>query len=261
MHLDTALVGAVCGAVGGCLVPAMIRRLPEPAPKPDPQPDAEPDAEPDVEPDPEPDAEPAAEPKEPYAEIASLPGLVWKAALVSAVCAAVVGAAVGRQWALVILVPLVPLSVALAVIDWRTRLLPTRLVLPATGVAILLGLVGWAVTGDADDLVRAAIALVVVRSSFWVLWWFHSAGMGFGDVRLSALLGFALGQLGWGEVVVGLYSGFLVFALPGLLLAVARRDRALLKSAFPFGPFMLVGALIGIVVGSAVWSSLFPAWA
>ena len=245
MHLDAALVSAVCGAVGGWFVPALIGRVPEPTPDPEPKPDAKPDAH----------------PKEPYAAIAALPGLAWKSALVSAVCAGLVGAAVGPDWALVTLVPLVPLSVALAVVDWRTRLLPTRLVLPATGVAILLGLVGWAVTRDPDDLIRAAVALVVVRSVFWVLWWFHSAGMGFGDVRLSALLGFALGQLGWGEVVVGVYSGFLVFALPGLLLAIFRRDRALLKSAFPFGPFMLGGALIGVLVGSAVWSSLFPAWA
>jgi leader peptidase (prepilin peptidase)/N-methyltransferase len=241
MHLDAALVSAVCGAVGGWFVPALIRRLPEPKPEAEPKPDAQ--------------------PKEPYADIAALPGLAWKSALVSAVCGGLVGAAVGLEWALVILAPLVPMSVALAVVDWRTRLLPTRLVLPATGVAILLGLAGWAVTRDPDALIRAAIALVVVRSVFWVLWWFHSAGMGFGDVRLAALLGFALGQLGWGEVVVGVYSGFLVFGLPGLMLAIARRDRALLRSAFPFGPFMLVGGLIGVLVGAAVWSSLFPAWA
>ena len=242
MHLEAALVAAACGAAGGVFVPALIGRLPEPTRDP-----AKDDAE--------------EEAKEPYADIAKLPGLAWKSALVSAACAALVGLAVGREWALVVLVPLVPVSVALAVIDWRTRLLPTRLVLPATGVAIVLGLVGWAVTRDPDDLVRAAIALVVVRSVFWVLWWFHSAGMGFGDVRLAAMLGFALGQLGWAEVVVGVYSGFLVFGLPGLLLAIARRDRALLKSAFPFGPFMLVGGLIGVLVGSVVWSGLFPAWA
>jgi leader peptidase (prepilin peptidase)/N-methyltransferase len=242
MHLDAALVAAVCGAVGGWFVPALIGLLPEP------------------ELEPESDKKPEA-PKEPYADIAAIPGLAWKSALASAACAAVVAATVGWDWALLTLVPLVPLSVALAVIDWRTRLLPKRLVLPATGVAILLGLIGWAVTREPDDFVRALIAMVVVRSSFWVLWWFHSAGMGFGDVRLAALLGFALGQLGWGEVVVGLYSGFLIFGLPGLLLAIFRRDRALLKTEFPFGPFMLVGALIGVLVGSAIWSSLFAAWA
>jgi leader peptidase (prepilin peptidase) / N-methyltransferase len=245
MQLDVALVAAACGAAGGWFVPALVGRLPEPQSEPQTEPEAGRDEA----------------PKEPYADIAALPGLAWKSALASAVVAALVGAAVGWEWALVILVPLVPVSVALAVVDWRTRLLPTRLVLPATGVAIGLGLIGWAVTRDPDDLVRAAIGLVAVRSFFWVLWWFHSAGMGFGDVRLAALLGFALGHLGVGELVVGAYSGFLIFGLPGLLLAIVRRDRALLKTAYPFGPFMLVGALIGVVVGPAVWSSLFPAWA
>ena len=241
MHLDAALVSAACGLAGGWFVPALIRWLPEPAPE----------------------AEPRREeaPKEAYADMAALPGLAWKSAAASGVSAALVGAAVGWQWSLVILVPLVPVSVALAVIDWRTRLLPKRLVLPATGVAILLGLIGWAVVRDPDDLVRAAIGLVVVRSVFWVLWWFHSAGMGFGDVRLAALLGFALGHLGVGELVVGVYSGFLVFALPGVLLAIVRRDRALLKTAYPFGPFMLAGALVGVLVGAPVWAGLFPAWA
>jgi leader peptidase (prepilin peptidase)/N-methyltransferase len=240
MHLDAAGVAAVCGAAGGWFVPALIRMLPEPAADPDKKP---------------------REPKEPYADIAALPGLAWRSGLVSAGCAALLGGAVGWEWALVILVPLVPVCVALAVVDWRTRLLPTRLVLPATAAAIVLGVLGWAVTRDPDDLVRAAIGLVAVRSFFWVLWWLHSAGMGFGDVRLAALLGFALGYVGVGELVVGAYAGFLVFGLPGLALAVVRRDRKLLKTAFPFGPFMLVGALIGVVAGSAIWSGLFPAWA
>jgi leader peptidase (prepilin peptidase) / N-methyltransferase len=257
MHLDAALVSAACGIVGGWFVPALIRWLPEPAP--DPEPAAVPESDTHVEP--EPDSRPEESPKEPYADIAALPGLAWKSAATSGGCAALVGAAVGWQWSLVILVPLVPVCVALAVIDWRTRLLPKRLVLPATGIAILLGLVGWAVARDPDDLVRAAIGLVAVRSFFWVLWWFHSAGMGFGDVRLAALLGFALGHLGVGELVVGVYSGFLVFALPGVLLAIVRRDRALLKTAYPFGPFMLAGALVGVLVGAPAWAGLFPAWA
>jgi leader peptidase (prepilin peptidase)/N-methyltransferase len=80
--------------------------------------------------------------------------------------------------------------------------------------------------------------------------------MGFGDVRLSALLGFALGYLGWGELVVGTYTGFLVFGVPGLVVAIVRRNRQFLRTPFPFGPFMLVGALAGIALGPAVWASL-----
>ncbi len=153
---------------------------------------------------------------------------------------------------LVGLVPLIVVGVLLAVVDWRTRLLPAIVVVPATAVAILLGLVGWAATGDGADLLRAVIGLVLARSFYWVLWFVRSAGMGFGDVRLAALLGFALGHLGWAELAVGGYAGFLVFGLPGLVLAVVRRDRSVLRRAYPFGPFMLVGALIGVLLGDPV---------
>ena len=57
---------------------------------------------------------------------------------------------------------------------------------------------------------------MIARSVYWLLWFLHSAGMGFGDVRLAALLGFSLGHVGWPELGVGMYAGFLVFGvLPG----------------------------------------------
>ena len=100
------------------------------------------------------------------------------------------------------------------------------------------------------------VKAVAVFAFFYALWWVHPAGMGFGDVRLSAVLGFALAYLGWPELVVGVYAAFLAFALPGLLVAVLRRDRGVLKAAYPFGPFLLAGALAGVVLGDLLWSGL-----
>jgi leader peptidase (prepilin peptidase)/N-methyltransferase len=76
--------------------------------------------------------------------------------------------------------------------------------------------------------------------------------MGFGDVRLSALLGLTLGYAGVVPLFVGIYSAFLLFAVPGVAIAIARRDRSVLKRAYPFGPFLLVGAWVGIVAGEAL---------
>jgi leader peptidase (prepilin peptidase)/N-methyltransferase len=76
--------------------------------------------------------------------------------------------------------------------------------------------------------------------------------MGFGDVRLSGLLGIALGFLGWPEFVVGIYSGFLVGGVGGLLLAMLGRT---VKRKYPFGPFMLIGAMIGLI-----WGQPFADW-
>jgi len=227
------LLGALLAGLGGLLVPALIARIPEPAEPTAPAAPGRP-------------GEPA---KESYAVIAATPGLGARAAVVSAVAGGLLGAWVGWQAPLVGLVPLVPVCVALAVVDWRTRLLPRLVVLPATGVLLVLVVLDALVLGEPADLLRPLAGLVVARSFFWVLWRVHSAGMGFGDVRLAALLGLALGWLGWAELVVGLYAGFVLFAVPGLVLALVRRDREVLHRAAPYGPFLVAGALAGVLVG------------
>ena len=231
-----AVVSAVVAAALALPLPHACARLPEPAPSPD-LPDGEP-------------------PKVPYVDLAGSSTLrVW-GPLVSAVAAAALGARLGWSNDLLVVVPVVPVGVVLAYIDWRTRLLPRLLVLPATGVAVVAGLLGWAVTGEADDLVRAGIGMAATFGLYWLLWWVHASGMGFGDVRLSALLGFALGHVGWSELAVGVYLPFLLLGLPGLVLALVRRDRTLLKAAFPFGPAMLVGAWVAVLVGEPVIAGL-----
>jgi leader peptidase (prepilin peptidase)/N-methyltransferase len=242
--LVAGAVGLVVGGVGSLGVRPLIAAVPEPEPEPEPEPGE--------------DAEPAAPkpPKELYAAIAARPGLTPRAVAAGAVGGGLIGLGIGWAWALVLVLPLVPVGVALAIIDLRTRLLPTRIVLPATGAAVGLGIVVAAIESDWHALVRAVIALVVVRSVFWVMWFIHASGMGFGDVRLSALLGFVLGFLGWAQVVIGIYAGFLEFVLPGLLVALVRRDRTFLRARVPFGPFLVLGAVTGIVVGAPVASAL-----
>jgi leader peptidase (prepilin peptidase)/N-methyltransferase len=205
-----------------------------------------------------PEPEPAADapddepPKMLYADMAARPGLGWRSALVAAVCGGLLGAATGLDWPLLWLVPLTPVAVALSVIDWHTRLLPRRIVVPATLAAILVVVVVGLATGEREALVRALLAMVVARSFFWVLWFLRSAGMGFGDVRLAAPVGLVLGWIGWGALAIGLWVGFMAFALPAAGLALVRRDRSVLKQSFPFGPFMVVGALVGLVWGTAL---------
>ena len=238
-----ALGAAACGAAG-LLVPALIARIPEPEPEPA-----------DTDPEQGADEEPAP-PVPTYAEVAAAPRLRLTSAVVCVGAGGLVGAAVGLAWPLLLLLPLVPVGTALAVVDLRTHLLPTAVVAPAfVGVAVM-AVVSALLEADLDALVRAVVAAAAVSALFYLLWWTYPAGMGFGDVRLSAVLGLALGYLGWGELVTGLYGAFLLFSVPGLLLAVLRRDRMLLKAAFPFGPFLLGGALLGVVAGGPLWAHL-----
>jgi leader peptidase (prepilin peptidase)/N-methyltransferase len=244
LHPVTALAAGVLGLAGSVLVPRLVARIPEPEP------------DPEAEPEQEPAQEPAQEAKQLYVDVAALPGLAWKSAVAGGVAAAVLGLVLGWQWPLLVLVALVPVSVALAVVDWRTRLLPTWLVRPTLFVTAGLVVVSWLLAGDLGDrdpLVRAVAGCLAAYLSFFVLWFVYPRGMGFGDVRLSGVLGLALGYLGWSELVVGIYAGFLLGGVIGGLLSVLRRvDR----KGYPFGPFMLVGAVVGVVLGQPVIDAL-----
>ncbi|UMG92638.1 A24 family peptidase [Nocardioides sp. TF02-7] len=239
-ELLAALVGLVGCAAGGALVPHAVRRLPEPPPDPEP--------EEGVELTPAQRQRLEEPPKEPYADLGRRPRLAAGCALVSGVAGAGLGLALGWVWLLCVVLPLVPVGTLLGYVDWRTRLLPSVVVLPATALALGYGLARWAATGDSDELVRGVVSLVVVRTIFWVLWFVRQAGMGFGDVRLSALLGLVLGYAGGTAVLVGLYAAFLLFAVPGVVWAAVKRDRSILRRAYPFGPFLLAGAWVGLVV-------------
>lgn len=233
------LLAALAAGLLCLLVPALVGVLPEPEPRP-PKEGQEPEP-----------------PKELYADLARRPRLRLWSVLTGLVTGALLAWGIGSDdWWLWVWVALVPVGVALGYIDVHTRLLPTRLVLPANVAVVVIGLVGWAVTGDAGDVLRALLGMVIGRSIYWLLWFVHSAGMGFGDVRLAALLGFSLAYVGWGEFAIGMYSGFLIFGLPGLALALIRWDRKMLKTAYPFGPFMLIGSVIGILIGPWAWDRL-----
>jgi leader peptidase (prepilin peptidase)/N-methyltransferase len=255
-----ALAAVACGLVGA-LVPAGIARIPEPRPRASEAP--EPDTVPQESSEgteaaeaPQLVEDPAEETRPLFVDVAARPGLALRTSATAAVAGAVVGGAVGWDWPLLFLLPTVPVGVLLGYVDLRTKLLPSRVLLPAHALAIVLAGVCALAAADGHAFLRALLGMVAARSVFWVLWFIRSAGMGFGDVRLSALLGFELAYLGWGELVVGTYASFLIFGLPGLALAVARRDRSLLRTAFPFGPAMLAGALVGLVAGPAIWGHL-----
>lgn len=184
----------------------------------------------------------------PPGEVAARPGLRWHAVVLCAFAGAVVGGCLGWEWALLVLLPLIPIEVALGLIDRHTHVLPTRLIWPGLAVAAVLACVAALMDGDAAAIIAAAVAGAVSLVAFHALWWVHSAGMGYGDVRLATLVGFQLGFLGTAEWLVGFYAAFVLFAVVGIGRAVRRRQRAALREALPFGPFLLVGALVGIAL-------------
>jgi leader peptidase (prepilin peptidase)/N-methyltransferase len=248
MSLIAAVVCAVIGGGASWFVPALVGVVPEPEPEPDVVPGPVPG--PDPEPVPEPVPELVPEPKRLYADIARGPGMAWRSALIGAVLAGAIGAAVGWAWPLVYLVPFVPLGIALSVIDWHTKRLPTWYLAPAYPVVIVLVALCGLLTQDWLDLRRAAFGWLVMGGFYFLTNLVSPRLVGYGDVRLSGLLGMGLGYLGWSELLVGMYVAFFVFGIPPLLIALVRRDRSILKMRMPFGPAMLGGAALGVVFGA-----------
>jgi len=153
----------------------------------------------------------------------------------------------GPAWELPAYLYLAAVGVALAAIDLDTKRLPDVLTLPSYLVGAGLLLLPAVAEGRWDDWFRALAGAAALFAAYFALAFVYPAGMGFGDVKLAGVLGLYLGWLGWGEVVVGTFLGFLLGAVVGVgLMLLGRAGR---RTALPFGPFMLVGALLGVLLG------------
>jgi leader peptidase (prepilin peptidase) / N-methyltransferase len=141
-------------------------------------------------------------------------------------------------------------GLALALIDLNHRRLPDALVLPSYPVlAVLLAASAW-YQDDWWSLARAAIGAAVLFAFFFTVAFIYPAGMGFGDVKLSGIVGAVLAYLSWSTLVIGAFLGFLLGALVGIvLIGLGRGGR---KTAVPFGPFMIAGALVAIFVAPTI---------
>lgn len=237
-HLQAASVCLVVCAGLGAFAPPLVAWLPEPEPAPAPENSDGNDRKLFER------TLPPAPPKELYTDIAAGPYFRRWTTLSSAVIGAVIGLALGWTGALLYLVPLVPISVVLMVIDWRTTLLPTRILHPAYVVMAVLVPLAALVDQDLDSLYRAGWGWLVVGGWFWIFWFLVTA-WGFGDVRLARVLGPALGYLGWAQMLMGLVLILVVGALGGLVVAVIRGS---LRARVPYGPSMLLGALLAVLI-------------
>nr|WP_202892147.1 A24 family peptidase [Kribbella shirazensis] len=212
----------VCGPAASVLGPWLMRRIPEPVLD-------------------------EGETKIPYASLAGRRAAYWCGGL-AAFAGGLLGWLIGLAAVLPAWLVLAVVGAVLGYIDARSRYLPSVIIWP-TYVVVGAGLVAAAIaTGEWGSLRRAVIAGAIGFAVFYVLWFAFPRGVGFGDVRLSGLLGGALGWLGWGEFVSGLYGGFFLGALVGIVLIASRVMTR--KQMVPFGPFMLAGALAGVVLGA-----------
>jgi leader peptidase (prepilin peptidase) / N-methyltransferase len=135
--------------------------------------------------------------------------------------------------------------VTVSATDLAHRIVPNRVVLPATAVVLVAQTAidpspAWALgaLGASGFLFLAALA--------------YPAGMGMGDVKLALLLGAALGK----TVAVALMLGMLAALVPSFVL-LARYGAAARKMGIPFAPFLAIGAVLALFWGESLLDAYF----
>jgi leader peptidase (prepilin peptidase)/N-methyltransferase len=138
---------------------------------------------------------------------------------------------------------LVAVLVPVALIDLDTRKIPNKITGPAAVVAVLLGALLHP-SGVPEQLIAGAAAGAFLL--FFAL--AYPKGMGMGDVKLVGVLGLFLGRYAAVAVLVSLLVGSVV---GGLVMArVGVREGR--KTAIPFGPFLAVGGVVGLLAGPPI---------
>jgi leader peptidase (prepilin peptidase)/N-methyltransferase len=130
--------------------------------------------------------------------------------------------------------------VVISAIDIERRIVPNRIVLPATVVVLIAQTllhpsIEWVLAAFCAALFLFLPALI------------YPAGLGMGDVKLALLLGAMLGR----NVAVALMVGLLAAFLPSLVLLVTKGSAAR-KMALPFAPFLALGGIVALFAGDAV---------
>jgi leader peptidase (prepilin peptidase)/N-methyltransferase len=127
---------------------------------------------------------------------------------------------------------------------------PRRLLYPWLAL-VSVGLLGAsAADDDWHRLWVAAVAGVVTFAVFFVVWFVYPRGMGFGDVRLAGVIGLALGWLGPWHVYIGLFAGFAIGVLAGVVLLIVNRTGR--KTKIRFAPALALGAVVSVFWGTAI---------
>ncbi|PRY50672.1 leader peptidase (prepilin peptidase)/N-methyltransferase [Geodermatophilus tzadiensis] len=137
-------------------------------------------------------------------------------------------------------------AVVLAQVDLAVHRLPDRVTVPAAAVCAAALLADAAVLGTWPALLRALLAAAAAGGVALLAALAAPSGLGLGDVKLLALLGLVLGWAGWGVLLAGVFLGLLSGAVVSLVLVASRR--AGWRTALPFGPPLLLGAVLALLI-------------
>jgi leader peptidase (prepilin peptidase)/N-methyltransferase len=140
---------------------------------------------------------------------------------------------------LILELPFVAALIALAGIDLDHKLLPNKIVYPLAAYGVIATLLV-----DRDDLVENLVSGAGAFAFLLVAVIAYPRGMGMGDVKLAGAMGLYLGA----SVIPALLVAFLSGSVAGIVI-LAREGAAARKKAIPFGVFLALGGIVGVLAG------------
>jgi leader peptidase (prepilin peptidase) / N-methyltransferase len=140
---------------------------------------------------------------------------------------------------LILELPFVAALIALAGIDFDHKLLPNKIVYPLAAYGVIATLLV-----DRDDLVENLVSGAGAFAFLLVAVIAYPRGMGMGDVKLAGAMGLYLGA----AVIPAMLVAFLSGSVAGMVI-LAREGAAARKKAIPFGVFLALGGIVGVLVG------------
>ena len=132
---------------------------------------------------------------------------------------------------------------AISCIDLEKGIIPNQLIL-----ILLCWCMLWQFLCPEIDLRMAAIGFLIGGFLFYIIAVLSKGGMGGGDVKLMALLGFSVG---FPIVFVNFFLAFLLGAIMGIVMLISGKKTG--KDSLPFGPFLCLAYFISIFWGEQIW--------
>jgi leader peptidase (prepilin peptidase)/N-methyltransferase len=137
--------------------------------------------------------------------------------------------------------------VALVWIDLHEFRLPREITYTAFVLSLIVLVVAALVDDEPRKIYEALLGAGIALAIMGVIYLASRGGMGDGDVRLAPLLGLHLGYIEPGIVPIGLFLGFAIGAVVGVvMMTVGKAGR---KTALPFGPFLAAGTVLAVFTG------------
>jgi len=133
----------------------------------------------------------------------------------------------------------VAMLAAVTLTDLERRIIPNRILLVGSVICIAI-----AAPTDPGGLPERAIAAAGAGGLLFLAALAYPAGMGLGDVKLAAAMGVFLGRAVAPAMLAALFAGSIV----GIALLL-RHGSSARKMAIPFGPFLALGGVVGLLAG------------